>query len=40
MDKSIKELKARFATISQEAKDKLSQMKTVDVASGSGTSHK
>ena len=40
MDESIKELKARFATISQEAKDKLNQMKLADVASGSGTSHK
>ena len=40
MDKSIKELKARFATVLQEAKDKLSQLKTADVASGSGTSHK
>ena len=40
MDNSIKELKAQFATISQEAQDKLSQMKTADVASGSGTSHK
>ena len=40
MDESIKALKAQFATISQEAKDKLSQMKIADVASGSGTSHK
>ena len=40
MDASIKALEAQFATISQEAKDKLAQMKVAGVASGSGTSHK
>ncbi len=40
MDESIKALEAQFATISQEAKDKLAQMKVAAVASGSGTSHK
>ena len=40
MDASIKALEAQFATISQEAKDKLAQMEVAAVASGSGTSHK
>ena len=40
MDNIIKELKAQFAIISQEAKDKLNQMKLAESASGSGTSHK
>ena len=40
MDNSIKELKENFATISQQAKDKLKQMKIADSAGDSGTSHK
>jgi hypothetical protein len=40
MDNSIKQLKAQFAIISQEAKDKFKQMKIAETASGSGTSHK